>query len=413
MSNEQQPGDAKARAIAKKDTMRYRVVTKKKDDAAPKNSNTYLLLNDQDATFRSAFDYSGIGMALMSPEGKILEANNAICNFTGYFKNELLELNFLDLGHPDDNYTDVILLNKMLTKVLNYYTHEKRYVAKNRKILWGIHTVSKALDQDGKLKYYVLQIVDITKRKEQAAELNKKNGELEMTQLRLAAKIKQLEELHNIIAHNLRGPANNMRMLVDMLKDKPGEKADNGLELEMSEIIKYLDDGSNSLLSSLNTLNDVVQISMKKDIPFENCDVQKIIDNILGQMGTVVYEKSVQVTTDLSIAVIKYPHVFLESIFYNLISNALKYTSKDRRPEITIRTYSIMDRITIAVKDNGLGIDLDKYGHKIFKLNQVFHTGHDSRGVGLYITKTQVESFGGNIQVNSTVNVGTEFIVTL
>jgi sensor histidine kinase regulating citrate/malate metabolism len=65
------------------------------------------------------------------------------------------------------------------------------------------------------------------------------------------------------------------------------------------------------------------------------------------------------------------------------------------------------------VKDNGLGIDLVKFGNKIFKLNQTFHSHENSRGVGLYITKAQVESFGGNIEVKSRENEGSEFIVTL
>ena len=78
-----------------------------------------------------------------------------------------------------------------------------------------------------------------------------------------------------------------------------------------------------------------------------------------------------------------------------------------------MRTYSENGRTVISVKDNGLGIDLVKYGNRLFKLNQVFHKGMNSRGVGLYITKVQVESFGGSIQVKSRENEGSEFIVTL
>ena len=67
----------------------------------------------------------------------------------------------------------------------------------------------------------------------------------------------------------------------------------------------------------------------------------------------------------------------------------------------------------LSVKDNGLGLNLEKYGKKLFKLNQIFHPGHDSKGVGLFITKAQIESFGGSIRVESQENVGAEFIVTL
>ena len=57
-------------------------------------------------------------------------------------------------------------------------------------------------------------------------------------------------------------------------------------------------------------------------------------------------------------------------------------------------------------------MDLNKYGDKVFKLNQVFHQGYDSKGVGLFITKTQIESLGGTIEVKSQANEGSEFIVT-
>jgi signal transduction histidine kinase len=111
--------------------------------------------------------------------------------------------------------------------------------------------------------------------------------------------------------------------------------------------------------------------------------------------------------------VIRYPKVFLESIIYNLLSNALKYYSPSRIPEILLRTYEEDGRVKLSVKDNGLGIDLVKYGNKLFQLNQVFHKHNNSKGVGLYITKAQIESFGGTIQVKSRENEGSEFIVTL
>ena len=322
-------------------------------------------------------------------------------------------MSFLDLGHPDDNHTDETLLNRMLTRLLNYYSLEKRYISKYNKLLWGLHTVSKVLNSDGTLKFYVLQIVDITRRRELTDDVNRKNNELEAAQIGLVNKLTQMEELNHIIAHNLRGPANNIRMLVNMLIDSGKAEEETGLVLEMKEIVEYLDEGSNSLLSSLNTLMEVVQLSLNKSIPYDDCDVSKIINEILSQLNNTVHEKKVVVKLDLKLIFIKFPKVFLESILYNLISNALKYTSRDRRPEIVIRTYAENNKVMISIKDNGLGIDLHKHGKKIFKLNQVFHPGHDSKGIGLFITKAQIESFGGKIHVESEEDRGAEFIVSL
>lgn len=371
------------------------------------------LLKVSTETFKSAFDYSGIGMALISPSGQILDANNAVCTFTGYSKIELLQKNFLDLTHPDDNHTDLNLLHKMLIKVINHYSIEKRYISKHNKMLWGLHTVSKVAHTDGSPKFFILQIVDITRKKQLTDELNRQNSELEAVKTNLVNKINQLEELNYIIAHNLRGPANNMRMLVEMLKNQHNPDDKSVFKLDMDEIVQYLDEGSSSLLGSLNTLMDVVQISMNKSIPYNDCNTLQIIDEILNQLNTVIFEHNVSIQKNIQVKNIHYPKVFLESILYNLISNAIKYHSTTQQPQITISTYISNNKITLSVKDNGIGIDLEKYGNKLFKLNQVFHTGYDSKGVGLFITKAQIESFGGSISVKSQVNVGTEFIVTL
>lgn len=401
------------RATSKKDAATFDRVTKKKVKEVIKYSEKiYKHVYDYRETFKSAFDYSGIGMALLSPDGNILDANTALSTFTGYTRTELLEFNFLDLGHPDDNHNDRSLLNRMLTNVLNYYSLEKRYISRQNTILWGMHTVSKVYNEKGSLEFYVLQVVDITRRKNLTDELNRKNSELEAIRSGLINRINQLEELNHIIAHNLRGPANNIVLLVDMLKDKYEEKETAGLRLEVEEIVDYLKEGSASLVGSLNALMDVVRLSMSREIPFDDCDVYVMCNEILDQLNSVIFETGAFVQLELDVKKIHYPKVFLESIIYNLVSNALKYISPDRIPDILLRTYHQDNKIVLSVKDNGLGIDLVKYGNKIFKLNQVFHKRPDSKGVGLYITRAQIESFGGTIQVKSRVNEGSEFIVT-
>ena len=101
----------------------------------------------------------------------------------------------------------------------------------------------------------------------------------------------------------------------------------------------------------------------------------------------------------------------MESILYNFIANALKYCKRDVPLEIIISTYTQDGAIMLSVKDNGIGIDLNTYGMRIFNLYQVFHSGYESKGIGLYIIKTQIESLGGSVSVKSEVNEGSEFIV--
>lgn len=364
-------------------------------------------------TFRSAFDHSGLGMALINPQGQILDANSAITSMLGYTKAELISKNFLSFTHPEDNPTDNTMLHSMLMKVISHYSIEKRYVSKSSKIIWTLHTVSKVSNIDGTPKFFILQLVDITRKKQLTEELNRRNAELETIKNTLVEKINQLEELNYIIAHNLRGPANNIKMLVEMLKQDGEPHQDSGLQLTNKEIVNFLDEGSESLVNSLNTLMDVVQISMTKTIAHDDCDVVSIIGEILSQLNSSIFEKKAKILQHIEVERVLYPKVYLESILYNLISNALKYSSMKRTPQILVRTFIQDGHVYISVKDNGLGLDLDKYGKKLFKLNQIFHPGHDSKGVGLYITKAQIESFGGSISVTSKVDEGAEFLVKL
>ena len=103
---------------------------------------------------------------------------------------------------------------------------------------------------------------------------------------------------------------------------------------------------------------------------------------------------------------------YLESIFLNLLTNSIKYKSPDKQLKITITSKTINDKVILYFKDNGIGIDLDRNKHKIFGLYQRFHNHPDSKGLGLYLVKSQVETMGGTIEVSSKVGKGTTFTIT-
>ncbi len=96
-----------------------------------------------------------------------------------------------------------------------------------------------------------------------------------------------------------------------------------------------------------------------------------------------------------------------------MISNSLKYSQINVPPLIEVSTKKHFGKTVLEFKDNGLGIDLKKHGKNMFKLNKVFHSGFDSKGVGLFMTKTQIETFGGTISAESEPGTGTKFIITL
>jgi len=103
---------------------------------------------------------------------------------------------------------------------------------------------------------------------------------------------------------------------------------------------------------------------------------------------------------------------YFESIFLNFITNGIKYRSKERKPFIKI-SYKVMNNNSVfIVEDNGLGMDMNKVGDKLFGMYKTFHHNSDAKGIGLFITKSQIEALKGKIEVESEQNIGTKFKIT-
>ena len=102
---------------------------------------------------------------------------------------------------------------------------------------------------------------------------------------------------------------------------------------------------------------------------------------------------------------------YLDSIILNFLTNAIKYKSEKRAPVIELTSRVEDGFVVLKVKDNGLGIDMKKYGNKLFQMYKTFHKNEDSIGIGLFITKNHIESLGGKVIVTSEVDVGTEFSI--
>lgn len=373
-------------------------------------------LRTSKGTFESAFRDSGIGMAMLSADGKWLDANNAMCEITGYSREQLMKIHVRDITHPDERKENKELVRRMLQREIPHFTRERRYISKHGKIVHTLFTLSLVWGKEDEPKFFIAQAVDITKMKELEMENIQKNSELEAKKAHLLNKVNQLEELSYIIAHNLRGPAANIKLLTDALlaktnNDSPEGKLSGAFTVE--EGLTFIQDASTSLMNSLASLMKIAEVKLNKNVPVTECEVQAVVNEVTTQLQSAICEKQAQINLSLEVKTVNYPKAYLESILYNFISNALKYHRPGVPPDITICTKMENDKVQLSVRDNGLGIDMVRHGDKMFKLNQVFHAGHDSKGFGLYLTKTQVESLGGNISVESKPDEGTEFVVTL
>ncbi|WP_143308870.1 PAS domain S-box protein [Chitinophaga vietnamensis] len=247
---------------------------------------------------------------------------------------------------------------------------------------------------------------DITESRKMQKDLRKANDQLSNLNKNLLNQNKQLEDFAHITSHNLRAPIANLKALMQMHNEaiSPQERE---LYLGMvHEVIKKIDE-------TLNDLVEVVQI--RKDVNVEREKLvfaerlQKVKDILL-----VDIEKShIHITYNFDeVPVIEYPRVYLDSILQNFITNAIRYRSPERTPALHLQTSRGQESIVLTVEDNGVGIDMERFGNKLFGFRKTFHKNKDAKGIGLFITKTQVEAMGGSIRAESTPGNGTKFIIT-
>ncbi|PWG81990.1 PAS domain-containing sensor histidine kinase [Pararcticibacter amylolyticus] len=373
-----------------------------KDISGRKAREVQVSLTEQ--KFFNAFHFSAIGMALVSPEGLWIDVNEALLKFLDYSKEELQKRSFQEVTHPDDLQADLSYVNAILNKEISSYSMEKRYIRKNGDVIWALLRVSLISDKNGEPQFFLSQIVDISFLKGLISELENKNQLLNHATVSLKNKVGQMEEFSRIVAHNLRSPVANIMTLAEMLQNEPENAVTWGTML--AESARSLDEVLHDLIS-------IVQIRLNKDLPHTDCDISMMIGRIKLMFSNEILQSNIHIQEELQVPVIPYPKPYMDSILYNLISNAIKYRNTKKDCRIVIKTFKEGRHTVLEVQDNGLGIDLDKYGKHLFKLHKTFHRGFDSKGVGLFITKTQIESLGGRISVESESGNGSVFRVDL
>jgi signal transduction histidine kinase len=236
-------------------------------------------------------------------------------------------------------------------------------------------------------------------------ELVFQNKQKEKMTADLIQRNKDLEQFTYIISHNLRAPVANIIGLsyrlqqVDLADDIKKQIAGG-----LSTSVKKLDE-------VIRDLNDILKVRQKVDESKQLINLTQFASDIHLSIEKMIENENAVIVWNFSevdeILTIK---SYLHSIFYNLISNSLKYRQPGIPPAIEIRSQKLNNKIILLFKDNGLGIDLRNLSDHVFGLYKRFHTDRaEGKGIGLYMVKTQVESMGGKISISSEVNKGTEF----
>lgn len=276
-------------------------------------------------------------------------------------------------------------------------------------------TERKKVEEEVKKANHLLQDTneELVRSEEALKELN--NELEERVQWRTAELSQKNEQLYRINAdldnfiytasHDLKAPIANLEgmllALTRKVKDKLEEKDLVLLEMMREAIGRFN-----------NTIKDLTDIAkVQKDLEEEETEkvsFRAVVADVKSDMEKLIAETGAVIKADFSVEELDYAKKNIRSIIYNLLTNAIKYSSPERKPEINISTKAVDEFIVLSVRDNGQGIPQHQQ-QKIFSLFKRLHTDVEGSGIGLYIVKRIVENGGGRIEVESEVGKGTTF----
>ncbi len=276
------------------------------------------------------------------------------------------------------------------------YEHEHKIIGKD-----GIkkHILARAKpirNRDGKIISWAGIHLDITERKEANEQLAEQNKNLtRMNEV--------LEDFVQIAAHDLRSPIGNLFALNELIANQNDEKK----RMELFSMFKPV---TQRLQLTVDGLLEMVSLQMKEEVKAEKVAFENVWQELNEVLASEISAYNGDINVNFSeVPAINYIKIHLVSILKNLVSNAIKYSAKEKNELVQISTTRINDFVLLKITDTGIGIDLKKAGEKIFKPFRRFTKKADGTGLGLYIIKTIIEKNGGYIEVESQPNKGSAF----
>jgi PAS domain S-box-containing protein len=327
---------------------------------------------------------------------KILYVNPAFTKITGYKPKEVIGKTANIFLKKELLKNDFKKLSQALKKK-EEVTFEAINLNKSNEEYWANITMIPITNKDNSHSHWISIQRDVSKEKEREKEREQLISELTQNN-------KDLKQFSYITSHNLRAPLSNLTGLLNLIEDIPIEN------LELKEIINGFSKSTNQLNETINDLVKVIIIKDSPSIDKEEVVIKDVFENVFNQLSFLISLKKPIIKMEFEKAENLYINKsYFESILLNLMTNSLKYNDINRKLKISISSKVVGKNTIIQFKDNGIGIDMNRNKDKIFGLYQRFHDYADSKGLGLYLVKSQVESMGGTITVESEVGVGTSF----
>lgn len=351
---------------------------------------------ENELLLRTLIDNLPLNVFIKDLNSRKILVNKAECEFLGVSNDEII-------GKDDFDFYDV--------DVAQYSRNEDLQIINTLKPVIGREILN--VKKDGtKTSFLTSKIPFLNEQNEPIGIIgfsfditNLKQKEEELRRLVNISSLqnKKLINFAHIISHNLRSHTANFSMLLGFLiKEKD--------DLERENLLQMLITASDNLLETIDNLNEVVEINTNHNLHKAPIHVNTKINSIEKSLKSLLKNKNSKIVNLIpDTTYIKGIPNYVDNILLNILSNAIKFKDPDKQGEIILSTTKIKNYTILSIKDNGFGIDLEKNKSKIFGMYKTFHQHKDSRGIGLYISKNQIEAMNGKFVIESMVGIGTTF----
>lgn len=374
----------------------YERVILSTEDITERKASEKIIINSQ-KNIKSLIDtIDGIVWEFDIPTAALTFISKKVEKILGYSVKEYLSCpTFWEDHIYSEDKKWVLEYSASLNKKGSNHDYEYRMLNKKGEIVWIRDIINFVFENDVPVSSRGIMI-DITKTKQAENDLS---SSLDL----VTEQNKRLLNFSYIVSHNLRSHSSNIESITSLIEFSESEEE----TLEMVQLLKKV---TQSLNDTMHNLNEVVNIKANINIVSEPLNLRQYSEEAIAILTEQIAIKDVQMINNIaSDVVVVYNPAYMQSIFLNLISNAIRYSHSDRKPEITIDFYTEKDKKVLQISDNGIGIDLNKNRDKIFGMYKTFSTNSDSKGIGLFITKNQIDAMGGSISVESEPYKGTTF----
>lgn len=355
---------------------------------------------NNEARFRALIENNYDAITVRNADLELIFRSPSANRMLGISEHERYDQTIYESVHPEDAQSLKPLMQKVLDNPGQPYDFTARIRHRNGHYIW-IEGIMRNFLADRNIGGIIFNFRDITERMEA-------NLQRERITEQLLERNKNLEQFAYIVSHNLRAPVANILGISNVLMYE-GISED-----QKRQVLGSISSSARRLDEVIKDLNVILQKKKEVGQVRQPVNFQQLIDDIIVSLEKVITQNNVSILTDFQeVREIESVKSYWYSILYNLIVNAIKYRQPSLHPIIKIRSSRHGDKIRVVFRDNGRGIDMKTHANHVFGLYKRFHPEIEGKGMGLFMIKTQVETMGGEIILNSEINKGTEFTITL